>query len=311
MLYGILLSAATGLVAEVPARPTAPPPRPLWHLPGCWGRVLAVGPDEIVLQCLIVGMRNPGRVESDWTGTVVTHTGWPVDLWEPWSHRGRRNAVRFTRTRGGFTETDWWGRTRTVRRADEPPRRFWVGTELEDGKYRPWLGADYSYRLADVREGDEVRLRLDSGPHYSNLCVGISIVRRPGGIIPPAPGENPGWDLPHHERMQAYQDWEERGAPVPEKYMSSFYRERAEQRQRERTAPPPREARPRRRNGCGPVDPTPATRSPRPGRSGPSPRSTAGGRSGSGRCAAPRRRRAGTPRGSPGRSRPPSPGSRR
>jgi hypothetical protein len=41
------------------------------------------------------------------------------------------------------------------------------------------------------------------------------------GEVPPAPGQRPADRYPHSERMQAEQDWEEKGIPLPDKYRRS------------------------------------------------------------------------------------------
>lgn len=71
----------------------------------------------------------------------------------------------------------------------------------------------YSYRLADVAVGDRVLIRYDrvGGDDY---CWGICIERRPGGRVPPAQRDLPG-GRPWHEVMNAQQDFEEKGIPLP------------------------------------------------------------------------------------------------
>ena len=78
-----------------------------------------------------------------------------------------------------------------------------------------------SYRLVDVQIRDQVMLDcgLVNGEWVFN---GIRINRRPGGRVPPAPGDYddgpfkgaPKW----HDGINALQDWEERGIPIPDKY---------------------------------------------------------------------------------------------
>lgn len=52
----------------------------------------------------------------------------------------------------------------------------------------------------------------------SEQVMNLSILRRPGGSIPKARGESDKAVRPHHLRMQVYQDFEERGTPIPEKW---------------------------------------------------------------------------------------------
>lgn len=67
------------------------------------------------------------------------------------------------------------------------------------------------------------------------------IWRRPGGRVPPPPGDplalrkrGPTDPPLPYERANATQDWEEKGIPIPMRFLSP-------QERRERTAPPPRE----------------------------------------------------------------------
>lgn len=222
----------------------APPPRIRPRLSIYAGRVIDLEPDHVTIRHLDPSV-NRGVDGYDWTGTVWTYNGHqPLSVWEPDSPRGRRWVRKLVLARDYFIETDFWGRIRTVRRGDEPPRRFWVGAELEDGSYRTTMGAKFTYRLKDVRVGDEVLLWMEHGRHYTDLCANICIRRRPGGRVPQAPGEEPGEERPHHERMQAAQDWEEHGMPFPAKFRSS-HEEMLEAIRAGHTAPPPRVAKPR------------------------------------------------------------------
>ena len=77
-----------------------------------------------------------------------------------------------------------------------------------------------SYQPSDVRVGDVVWLDY----YHTNgqdLCREFIIYRRPGGKIPPWPGDAELKTTPearHHARVQAYQDWEEKGTPIPARY---------------------------------------------------------------------------------------------
>ena len=80
-----------------------------------------------------------------------------------------------------------------------------------------------TYELGEVRVGDEVEVvyLLRGG---RNVCFQILINRRPGGTIPPLPADLPkngmsGNRKPRHERLQAYQDLEEKGIPIPDKHL--------------------------------------------------------------------------------------------
>ncbi|MBX9580931.1 MAG: hypothetical protein K2X87_11535, partial [Gemmataceae bacterium] len=148
------------------------------------------------------------------------------------------------------------GDIRPVRRRDMPAREFPADEVLAAGGFSPQVTACSSYRLSDVRVGDlvfiEVRYDRDEP-----VCWAISIERRPGGRVPVAPGQKPDDNIKHHEVMNTYQDWEERGIPLPDKYKYDPAARQAErdarrqevqarlaqraQRAADRLAPPPRE----------------------------------------------------------------------
>jgi hypothetical protein len=73
------------------------------------------------------------------------------------------------------------------------------------------------YRVKDVKVGDVVAVTFDR-INQVEACNSISIRRRPGGRVPPSPVEDPDDIYHHHERMNAYQDLEEKGIPLPFKY---------------------------------------------------------------------------------------------
>jgi hypothetical protein len=80
-----------------------------------------------------------------------------------------------------------------------------------------------TYELADIRVGDIVDV-VYVPRNGQNVCYMILIYRRPGGQIPPLKsdlprGNIPGSNNPWHERVQAYQDWEEKRIPIPDKYL--------------------------------------------------------------------------------------------
>jgi hypothetical protein len=120
------------------------------------------------------------------------------------------------------------GDVATFRREDMPAVRFTASPGLLDGSRV--FSAAHSYRPADVRVGDEVHLVFFTDPAGDEeVFWGMQIERRPGGRVPPAPGEEPNARNPWHERANAYQDWEERGIPLPDKYDPNKFRERMRQ----------------------------------------------------------------------------------
>jgi hypothetical protein len=71
----------------------------------------------------------------------------------------------------------------------------------------------YYYTLSDVRVGDRVAVKADR-VNWDSTCREVSIERRPGGRVPPARySKGP---RAHHIAMNAWQDFEENGTPLPE-----------------------------------------------------------------------------------------------
>lgn len=127
-----------------------------------------------------------------------------------------------------------------VRLADRPERRLAAVGPLAEGGYKKGDPGANTYRLADVQVGDRVIVKgIRRG--VAEYAETVSIRRRPGGRVPPAPGNlakapplNQPW---FHEMMNAEQDLEERGIPLPQGY-HDFQRWVHD-------APPPREAKPK------------------------------------------------------------------
>lgn len=99
------------------------------------------------------------------------------------------------------------------------PRRFVVIEPLAlGGVAYHRLGYPDGYRLSDVRVGDLIFFDSYS-VNGQEMCRSIEIIRRPGGKVPPVPGDRAQSPYSHHEKMQAYQDNEEFGTPIPELYL--------------------------------------------------------------------------------------------
>ncbi len=95
-------------------------------------------------------------------------------------------------------------------------QRFPVGSCLASGGFFPdqYPG---SYRLCDVAVGDKVDmwcLELNGVLRCETICIH----RRPGGRVPPCPGERANHPSSWHEDMNAQQDFEEKGIPIPKKF---------------------------------------------------------------------------------------------
>jgi hypothetical protein len=113
-----------------------------------------------------------------------------------------------------------------------PPTEIELRGLLAEGKVLEHFGV--SYRITDVRLGDRliVGYRRDAKGVWS--CDHITIIRRPGGKVPPAPFDmHPKFDgYRWHEYCQALQDFEEKGTPIPAKFLPGY---------RDKIAPMPRE----------------------------------------------------------------------
>lgn len=129
-------------------------------------------------------------------------------------------------------------------------RTFAPSANLQAGKYGFRHGAtNFTYRWADVKVGDRVVILFDQIAEETEVCATICIQRRPGGRVPPAPGEAdlrarfPGrsWPPRYHEMVNARQAFEENNTPIPDHLLSPWEREAS----MERTAPMPRLIKPR------------------------------------------------------------------
>lgn len=72
------------------------------------------------------------------------------------------------------------------------------------------------HNFTDVKIEDKVVIDLRRTKGV-DTCWAIGIHRRPGGRIPP--GQDEFLAIRHHERLQAYQDWEEKGIPIPDRFI--------------------------------------------------------------------------------------------
>lgn len=106
----------------------------------------------------------------------------------------------------------------TVQAAGGKPRRFLADDYVSSRIPPPKLVAySTTYTLSDVRIGDRVRVDYFRRNGIEE-CYEILILRRPGGRIPRQPSPFADTRCYWSERMQVYQDWEEKGIPPPAKY---------------------------------------------------------------------------------------------
>jgi hypothetical protein len=139
-----------------------------------------------------------------------------------------------------------WGPEVNQKTNDKPKRVSAAGTapggDPEVGGGTLLLGG--THLLTDVKVGDVLEVELGVTRDGREWATAVSILRRPGGKIPPMVpdqfGDRP--DVP--ERNQAYQDWEEKGTPIPAKFLKPDGRAPWTNPPYPPVAPMPRTARP-------------------------------------------------------------------
>src|SRR5262249_23182118 len=110
-----------------------------------------------------------------------------------------------------------------VKLSEKPKRLSTWGTIAggdPDGEASMFVGTDM---LTDLKVGDGVRIWFH-GDRQEEWPVGIEILRRPSGRIPPMRNDSPlrketGIPQRFVEENQAYQDWEEKGTQIPERFL--------------------------------------------------------------------------------------------
>lgn len=101
-----------------------------------------------------------------------------------------------------------------------PPKSFILCDVLKKGE-SPRVNSADSYCVSDVQIGDFVTISYNR-TNGEDICRTIRIVRRPGGVVPPAPRERPADFRRHHEQANADQQWEEYRQPYPRKYWPTY-----------------------------------------------------------------------------------------
>lgn len=121
--------------------------------------------------------------------------------------------------RGTVTAVDRFSIT-IMRPGDKEAREFLIVKELSEATVAPpgSRHCDTNYLPSDVRVGDLVTINYcEDGA--DKVCYEICILRRPGGRVPPGYARNlDSVSFRHHECMNAHQDLEEKGIPLPPKY---------------------------------------------------------------------------------------------
>jgi hypothetical protein len=146
-----------------------------------------------------------------------------------------------------FTNSELTGGSDIMEPPGRPPRRFKLSAELSAGKVPakdqlPSWGQGYG--RDDVRVGDVIELSVWLARGDVEDARYISIRRRPGGRVPPDAYERDvASKYARHTRMNAYNDFEERGTRLPEHFdrtgHTSAYLQRRMARIREVLGEPP------------------------------------------------------------------------
>lgn len=103
-----------------------------------------------------------------------------------------------------------------------------------------------TYRLSDLKTGDVVDIDTGITRDGEEFCLEIIIMRRPGGKIPRLPEEKlPERVAERHLRNQSEQDWEEKGIPIPPRFLNPEGRAPWTKPPYPPVAPEPRAAKPK------------------------------------------------------------------
>jgi hypothetical protein len=94
-----------------------------------------------------------------------------------------------------------------------PKRSFVPSAILAKGDYPRNRGLDFMYKIEDLKLGDRILIEYKQ-VNRVDICEAICIRRRPGGRVP-AGHYPPDTVSRPHEIAQAYQDFEEKGTPLP------------------------------------------------------------------------------------------------
>ncbi|MBN9522869.1 hypothetical protein J0H58_30870 [bacterium] len=163
---------------------------------------------------------------------VLSDPGWELD------------CHTYRATPEGMVVTVLSGQEVLVRNADLPTHRFPAAPALLHGTPHRVLPSPkhHCHLLPDVRVGDKVQLYL-FGALGKEECVGVTILRRPGGRVPHS-AVNPEFFRGLTDRNNAYQDHEELGTPIPDRFRRDLRRLRAFPPDETPAAPPPPPKRP-------------------------------------------------------------------
>lgn len=202
------------------APPLSPPPT-LKTIRSHSGRVTSVSKQSLTLQGLdlLVGGSEwyySGRKGTLHVGKRVVLYQWKDDVSNLTIPVATGSIAVFTQDAVRVLAAD--GNITSLMRVKSPSVKFHASAALAAGGYSCDKGEAFSYRLWDVQVGDEVEVE---GHSYDGAwrCVAIKILARPGGRVPPSELADkstlPAWHPRWHETANAFQDWRERGIPLP------------------------------------------------------------------------------------------------
>lgn len=116
----------------------------------------------------------------------------------------------------------WQGESRRGKKHDpqKPVRLSTLGTK--PGGNPDGEGEKLTHLASDLRVGDTVNIDVNFDKDGDEWTTEIRILRCPGRKIPPMSGDPfIGTEDAFHLRDQAEQDWEEKGIPIPKRYLNS------------------------------------------------------------------------------------------
>lgn len=164
---------------------------------------------------------------SEWLSAPAQGVGEAVHARQPNGKRkvfdGRDYRGRITAAGPGWIELGigWEGEPGRGKKHDpkKPVQLSTLGTK--PGGNPDGEGEKLTHLASDLRVGDTVNIEVHFDKDGDEWTTEIRILRRPGGKIPPMANDPfVGTDSAFHLRAQAEQDWEEKGTPIPKKYLN-------------------------------------------------------------------------------------------
>lgn len=137
-----------------------------------------------------------------------------------WEYRGIVSALGSNWVELGVGWTSPKRGPHLKQRNDDPnlPKRLLAAGAMVGGDPRELT--EPTYRLIDLKVADVVYIITAVDRAGTEYCLMIVLKRRPGGKIPKFPFQLTQEDeLCLHVRNQAEQDWEEKGIPIPKRFL--------------------------------------------------------------------------------------------